>query len=138
MIGLLKEYNELEEEISNEKSTMEIFDDDPFMSSSYSRSQYNEAKKKVDIYSSRLEKIGDDIKKRLLEFKNAMNSEKQFIGFKAFHNYRADNNEGNTLIGNYVAFFDKDLENVLFSLELETYNDYLHFIELMKERIEDE
>ncbi len=43
-----------------------------------------------------------------------------------------------TLIGNYVAFFDKDLENVLFSLELETYNDYLHFIELMKERIEDE
>ena len=47
---------------------------------------------------------------------------RKFIGYKAIHNYRADNNAGNTLIGNTIFFIDKNFEKVTYSMEVEEYN----------------
>ena len=67
-----------------------------------------------------------------------LHANRTFIGYKAIHNYRADNNAGNTLIGNSVFFIDKDFKEVLFALEVEEYNQIQEGIKNFKEQLEGE
>jgi hypothetical protein len=62
---------------------------------------------------------------------------RKFIGFKAVHNYRANNNAGNTLIGNTIFFIDKNFEEVTYSMEVEEYNQVQEAISQFKEQIEE-
>ena len=63
---------------------------------------------------------------------------KIFIGYKVTHNYRADNNSGNTLIGNNVFFIDKDFKEVTYSMDLDEYNEMINSINKIKGLIEEE
>ena len=67
-----------------------------------------------------------------------MQGEQRFIGYKAVHNYRADNNAGNTLIGNTIFFIDENFSEVRYSLEVEEYNQIQEAISQLKEQIEEE
>ena len=62
----------------------------------------------------------------------------KFIGYKAVHNYRADNNAGNTLIGNTIFFIDKNFEEITYSMEVDEYNQVQEAISSFKEQIEEE
>ena len=62
---------------------------------------------------------------------------RKFIGYKAIHNYRADNNAGNTLIGNTIFFIDKNFEEVTYSMEVEEYNQVQEAIEQLQEQLEE-
>ena len=64
--------------------------------------------------------------------------EKTFVGFKAVHNYRSENNFGLTLIGNTIFFIDKTFENVTYSMDVEEYNQLQEATEQLKEQIKEE
>ena len=66
-----------------------------------------------------------------------LQSERKFIGYKALHNYRADNNAGNTLIGNTIFFINQNFTEVQYSMEAEEYEQVQNAISQFKEQIEE-
>ena len=72
-----------------------------------------------------------------VELRTMLNKKPEFIGWKATHNYRADNNAGNTLIGNTVYIIDKNFKKVLFSCEDEEYKIIQEGIKTIIENLED-
>ena len=50
------------------------------------------------------------------------------VGYRAFHNFRADDNTGNTSIGNIIVFFDKDMKQVTYILEESEYEALQEYI----------
>lgn len=125
LIKLSSEFSELNEEMKNAKSSMAIWGDGR---SAFDKNCYQEAVDKYNMANASFEKLvvkGKKIKENLFSM---LQGEKQFIGYKAFHNYRADNNAGNTLIGNMVYFIDKDFKEIQYALELEEYNKLHDYI----------
>ena len=60
--------------------------------------------------------------KQYEKFVTSLQGERKFIGYKVLHNYRADNNAGNSLIGNTIFFIDENFTEVRYSMEAEEYN----------------
>jgi hypothetical protein len=126
---LTKDAMSLEDDMKDNKSRMAIWSG-PYMSA-YSKNEYNEAKEKYESNSKAFDKQLEKIKESMQKLSSMLNGKKDFIGYKVTHNYRADNNAGSTLIGNTVFIIDKDFKEVLYSMELDEYND------MIKELIED-
>ena len=127
-------YQEVEMKAKSAKSTMAIYSG-PYQSE-FGRNQYQEAKEEYDEYSAQMENMQAKGEKLLQEIDKMAKSERKFIGFKAFHNFRADNNAGQTLIGNTVFYIDKDFKEITYSLELEEYNEIMKHIKEFKENYE--
>lgn len=106
--------------------------------SSFGQNKYNEAKEEYDKANSKIEKLKEKGQKKYEEIIKLLEQSPKFIGFFATHNYRADNNAGNTLIGNSVFIIDKDFKNVLFTCEVEEYNQIQEAIKQLEEEIEEE
>ena len=134
LVKLLNDYSEIEKKANDAQYEMEMWSD-PFISS-VSKAEYNRAKAEFDKYSSQLEQFKEKIKISWLAVDSLTKAEKQFVGFKVFHNYRADNNAGNTLIGNHVLFVDPNIENVFFSMDMEEYNGFQESIKQFLEQAE--
>lgn len=130
-----EEYDELDEKAKDAKSTMALFDS---FSSAYGRNQYEEAKEEYDEATAKMEILQKKGQKHMTNVMSMLQEGRKFIGYKAIHNYRADNNAGNTIVGNTVFFIDKDFTQVLYTVELEEYNQMQEAIEQFKENIEDE
>lgn len=130
------EIESLEFTIKDAKSSMALWSG-PYQSS-YDRNEYNEAKEEYDKANEKLEKIRKKAQPLVSEIYDLLNQKPKFIGFKATHNYRADNNAGNTLIGNSIFIIDPDFEKILFSMEKEDYDDYQEALKQVKEQIEEQ
>lgn len=129
------EIESLEEEASHYKSTIAIWSG-PYIDA-YGKQQKEEAQSKLDKVNSEIErltskgiKIGDEIK-------STLNTKRKFIGFKANHSYRAQNNMGNVLMGRSLFIIDEKLEKVLFSCESEEYEQMQEAIEMIREKMEE-
>lgn len=116
---LNSEYQDLEEEAKHAKSSMSIWSG-PYMSA-YDRNEYQEAKADYEEAKAKIEKLKKKGRKQYEKVANMLGGRK-FIGYKAVHNYRADNNAGNTLIGNAIFFIDKNFKEITYSMEVEEYN----------------
>lgn len=114
------EYTELEEKAKRAKSSMSIWSD-PYMTA-YGRNEYQEAKEEYEEANAKIEKLKTKGRKQYEKVVKLLQGEQRFIGYKAVHNYRADNNAGNTLIGNTIFFIDENFSEVRYSLEVEEYN----------------
>ena len=66
-----------------------------------------------------------------------LNEKPRFIGWKATHNYRADNNAGNTLIGNSVYIIDENFQKIFFSCEEDEYQEIQKGIDSFKEHMKE-
>lgn len=140
LFNLLTEYGELnrnfeilEAEARSEKSSMALWND-PYMSE-YSRNEYQEAKEKYDEANAKIEIIREKGIKIAEKIKAKLEEGRKFIGYKVEHNYRADNNAGNTMIGDDIFFFDKNMEKIVFAVTTEGYNSYLKDIKTIEEEI---
>lgn len=124
------EYSEFQ--IKSAKSSMANWSDSH---SAYGKNQYNEAKEKYNKESAKLEELKTKGRKLYEKVESKLQSEPEFIGYKAIHNLRADDNDGNTLIVNVVAILDKDMKQIIGGLELEDYNEIQKYIkeEFLKE-----
>lgn len=133
---LSAEYDELDEKAKEAKSTMALFSDG-YMSA-YRKNQYEEAKEEYDEITAKMEILQKKGQKHMTNVMSMLQEGRKFIGYKAIHNYRADNNAGNTIVGNTVFFIDKDFTQVLYTVELEEYNQMQEAIEQFNENLEDE
>lgn len=130
------EYEELESKAKHAKSSMAIWSG-PYMSA-YGRNEYQEAKSDYEEANAKLEKLKTKGRKQFKKIANMIQVSNKFIGYKAVHNYRADNNAGNTLIGNTIFFIDKNFEEITYSMEVDEYNQVQEAISSFKEQIEEE
>lgn len=130
------EYEELESKAKHAKSSMAIWSG-PYMSA-YDRNEYQEAKSDYEEANAKLEKLKTKGRKQFEKIANMLQVSNKFIGYKAVHNYRADNNAGNTLIGNTIFFIDKNFEEITYSMEVDEYNQVQEAISSFKEQIEEE
>lgn len=129
------EFVELEEKAKHAKSSMSIWSG--LYQSSFGRNEYQEAKEEYDEANAKMEKLKTKGRKQYEKVAKMLQESRKFIGFKAVHNYRANNNAGNTLIGNTIFFIDKNFEEVTYSMEVEEYNQVQEAISQFKEQIEE-
>lgn len=122
--GILNmKYQEVEMNAKTAKTTMAIHSG-PYHSE-FDKNQYQDAKEEYDKCKAEMERMQAKGDKLLQEIDKFAKAERRFVGYKAFHNYRADNNAGQTLIGNTVFFIDKDFKEITFSMTLEEYNEVM-------------
>lgn len=108
--------DEYDRKIKSAKSSMAIWSG-PYQGA-FGRNEYQEAKKEYD--ENELNKKNAEIKvnKLVNELKIIFNKGQQFIGFKAQHRYRANNNAGNTIFGEMKYLFDKDMNKIIASYDM--------------------
>lgn len=133
--NITSEYEELEEKAKNSKSSMAIWSGR--YQSAFGKNQYQEAKKEYDEANAKMEKLKTKGKKQYEKVVSMLQNERKFIGYKALHNYRADNNAGNTLIGNTIFFINQNFTEVQYSMEAEEYEQVQNAISQFKEQIEE-
>lgn len=129
------EYEELDEKAKRAKSSMAIWSG-PYQTA-FGRNEYQEAKEDYDEAIAQINKLKTKGKKQYEKVVSMLQSERKFIGYKALHNYRADNNAGNTLIGNTIFFINQNFTEVQYSMEAEEYEQVQNAISQFKEQIEE-
>ena len=129
------EYEDLEEKAKRAKSSMAIWSG-PYQTA-FGRNEYQEAKEEYDEANAQIDKLKTKGKKQYEKVVSMLQSERKFLGYKALHNYRADNNAGNTLIGNTIFFINQNFTEVLYSMEAEEYEQVQNTISQFKEQIEE-
>ena len=134
-VKMNSDYEELEEKAKSAKSSMAIWSG-PYQTA-YDRNEYQEAKEEYDEANEKIEKLKTKALKQYEKVVRMLQGERKFIGYKVFHNYRADNNAGSTLIGNTIFFIDENFTEVLFYLEAEEYNQVQDAISQFKEQMEE-
>ena len=129
------EYEELEEKAKRAKSSMAIWSG-PYQSA-FGRNEYQEAKEEYDEANAKMDKLKTKAQKLYEKIVSVLQGERKFIGYKALHNYRADNNAGNTLIGNTFYFIDENFTEIRYSMEAEEYAQIQEALSQLKEVIEE-
>lgn len=131
---LYEKYEDLNDKAQRKKSYMLLHSDSY---TAFGRNEYETEKAEYEKYSAESEQVNKKYLKRLDEVFELLKSEKKFIGYKVYHNYRADNDLGNTLIGNAVFFIDENFTEVNFALELDQYKYINEGINEILERMEE-
>lgn len=99
------------------KSSMSIWSG-PYQST-YGKNNYQEAKEEYEENAQNKKKAEKKVQKLVDELKAMINKEQQFIGFKARHRYRANNNAGQTVFGEMKYLFDKDMSKIVASYDMD-------------------
>jgi hypothetical protein len=135
MNELNSEYERLESKMKSSKSSMLLWSGS--YQSAFDKNIYKEAKDKYEEAEASMEKLKVKIAERYKELISKIHAKREFIGYKVSHNYRADNNSGNTLIGNTIFFIDKDFKEVTYSIDDEDYNAVKDIIEQLEEHVKE-
>ena len=138
-LGELKEldseYAKWERKLKSAKSFMSIFSGS--YQSSFDKNQYQESKEDYEKANAKIEKLKMKYNQHYDKIVSMLHEDSRFIGYMAVHNYRADNNAGNTLVCNTIFFIDKNFEEVIYSIEVEDYNQIQDTIEEFLEQLEE-
>ncbi len=81
---------------------------------------YNEEKAKYDEAVAKKEKAMNEMSAMVPGLLETMAKARTFIGFKAVHSYRAENNDGQTVGGQMKFLFDKDVKDIVASYDMES------------------
>lgn len=109
---------EYERNMKHAKSTMSIFSGR--YQSDYARNEYNEAKDEYEENAKNKQNAEDKARNLAKELKTMLDKERKFIGFKAIHSYRANNNAGQTVFGKMIYLFDKDMKTIVASYDMKS------------------
>lgn len=129
------EYEELEDKAKRAKSSMSIWSG-PYQTT-YGKNEYQEAKEEYEEANVKLEKLKTKGRKQYDKVTKMLQGEHKFIGYIAEHNYRADNNAGQTLIGNMIFIIDKDFKEIKFSMDVAEYNQIQDAIKQFMEEMDE-
>lgn len=108
-LGMLIE--ECNEKMKSARSSMAIWSG-PYQSA-FGRNNYMEAKEEYHKNAENKKNAEKNAKILVDELKGMLEKEQQFIGFKARHSYRANNNAGQVVFGNMYYLFDKDVSKII-------------------------
>lgn len=109
--------DEYDRNMKNAKSSMSIWSG-PYQST-FGRNEYQEAKDEYDENEQNKKSAEIKAKKLANELKTMLDKKRQFIGFKAWHRYRANNNAGQTVFGEMKYLFDKDIKKIVASYDMD-------------------
>lgn len=114
------EMEDYEYKIKNEKSDMAHYKDMlQIMYSNSNKESYDQAKENYEKYLIEKEETEQKIEKLVDELKSELGKEPEFIGFKAKHRYRAQNNGGQTVFGEAKFLFDKDITKIISAYDMD-------------------
>lgn len=109
--------DECDRKMKHAKSSMSIWSG-PYQSA-FGRNEYQEAKDEYDENARNKKNAEIKVQKLANELKIMLDKEQRFIGFKARHRYRADNNAGQTIFGEMKYLFDKDLRKIVATYDMD-------------------
>lgn len=109
---------ECDRKMKNAKSSMTIWSG-PYQSA-FGRNEYQEAKDEYDENARNKKTLEAKVEILAGELKTMLDKEQQFIGFKARHRYRANNNAGQTIFGEMKYLFDKSLSKIVASYDMDS------------------
>lgn len=109
--------DEYDRNMKSAKSSMSIWSG-PYQSA-FGRNEYQEAKEKYNENAENKKNAEKKVKRLADELKAMLDKEQRFIGFKARHRYRANNNAGQTVFGEIMYLFDKDMNNIVASYDMD-------------------
>lgn len=132
---LNSDYQELEDKVKESQRTMSIYSGS-YMTD-FGKNQYREAKSEYDDANAKIEKLREKGERQYEKVMKMIKANSYFIGYKAIHNYRADNNAGNTMIGNDIFFIDKDFKEITYEIPVEEYNQAQEAVKQLLEEYEE-
>ncbi len=115
LYGKLEERWDLKDKMQEKIRLMNVWGSG--YTSEWSKKQYLGYKEEYDVFNGQYEKLNQKIQLQYAKVDSLVKVERQFIGFKATHNYRSDNNDGKTNIGNLFLVFDKDITEVRYIID---------------------
>ncbi len=115
------EMQQFQQTMENAKSTMDIFSPSDYQTE-FSKNEYNESKEEYDNANFKLERAKKRLDKRVATLKKLFDEKPKFVGYEVYHTYRANNNRGNTIIAHAYYILDKDMKNILISLDESDFN----------------
>lgn len=127
------QYEALTQEINEAKRSIAIWGG-PYQTD-FGRQEVAEAKVKKENAEAQQEKVRAKALKAIEETQVLLKQPKKFVGFKAYHNYRANNNGGQTLIGETIFLIDPNFEKVLFHCHADEYKQIQQAIEQFKDEL---
>lgn len=135
LIELGNEYESKEFKIKAAKSDMSFYGGS--FRDGFFKNEYMEAKERYEEGCAELEKIREKGREKCRGIAPKLQSKPEFVGLKVYHSYRANTNDGNTVISNYIIIVDKEIQNILFVLTLEEYNKYIESVQQLKEKLKE-
>lgn len=123
--------DECDRNMKHAKSSMSIWSG-PYQSA-FGRNEYQDAKDKYDENARNKKNAEIKAQKIADELKSMLDKEPRFIGFKARHRYRANNNAGQTVFGEIKYLFDKDINQIVGSYDME--NDEYKAVQIIYKQI---
>ncbi len=136
VIGLIKMGVEMQgyiEKAKQAKSSMAMWSN-PY--DAFSRNEYQENKAEYEEYMEKQKALEKRIKKSAEKIRETAQEDPEFIGFKAFHRYRTNNNAGQTLLGEVLYIFNKNFTQILAVYDTDS-EEYIAFQQLMKQMQEE-
>ena len=114
------EIEEYEQKIKYEKSDMAFYKDLlRIMYSNSDKEKYDQAKVNYEKYLAAKESAEQKILQVVEELKKEIEKGPQFMGFKARHRYRAQNNAGQIVFGEVKYLFDKEITKVISAYDMD-------------------
>lgn len=104
------EMESCDREIKHAKSSMMIWSGSW---DAYSKNEYNQHKEEYENYAAKMETLQKKGEKLGQDLKSMAEQGRNFIGWKVTHSYRAQNNAGQTLIGESVFILDPEMNQIL-------------------------
>lgn len=123
IIDLKQEREHLQMDYSSALSSVSLWKDSW---GSYSREQYRQAKEELADAEKKLKNCEDDLKKQKAIIRTCYETinEGEFFGWGIAHRFRAENGNGNKLIGDVLILTDKDMENVVNVFTSDEFDDH--------------
>lgn len=109
--------DEYDRKMKSAKSSMSIWSG--LYQSAYGRNEYQEAKDKYDENVQNKKNAEKKAKELAYELKTILDKKQLFIGFKARHRFRAKNNAGQIVFGEMKYLFDKDMNKIIASYDMD-------------------
>ena len=134
-ISLVLEFNkkgleleDLQSEIARAEGDVALYN--PNLSA-YFKTKYNQAKDEYDSLIQKNEQLTSDLQSFGGKISEQLQKTPEFLGYFAYHSYRAKNNNGDTLIGEKYFLIDKDITSIFHTWdpeELELYSGLMEMI----------
>ncbi len=124
------ELDKLDSQINRAKSGMAIWSG-PYMTS-FSKEQYRQAKEEYEAAQEKYDALMAYVQKKSLVLKEKLEKEPEFIGFRAHHTYRANNNAGDTMLVQEYFLLDADITTIIAqwdSEEIELFEEFLNKVQ---------
>lgn len=123
IIDLKQEREHLQMDYSSALSSVSLWKDSW---GSYSREQYSQAKEELADAERKLKDCEADLKKQKTIIRTCYETinEGEFCGWGIAHRFRAENGNGNKLIGDVLILTDKDMENVVNVFTSDEFDDH--------------